>query len=98
KCPMPGLRRNNLPSRVYSLMANDESRLTTHASLLLRLRDLHDAGAWELFVTTYGPLIYRYCRRQGLQEADTSDVTQEVLGQVSRSIATFEYQPERGRF
>ncbi len=79
-------------------MADNDSRLSTHASLLIRLRDLHDAGAWQLFVSTYGPLIYRYCRRQGLQEADTADVTQEVLGQVSRSIATFDYQPERGRF
>jgi RNA polymerase sigma-70 factor (ECF subfamily) len=64
----------------------------------MRLRDLHDASAWELFVSTYAPLIYRYCRRQGLQEADTGDVTQEVLSQVTRSIATFDYQPERGRF
>ena len=79
-------------------MADNDSRLMTHASLLIRLRDLHDAGAWQLFVSTYGPLIFRYCRRQGLQEADTADVTQEVLGQVSRSIATFDYQPERGRF
>jgi RNA polymerase sigma-70 factor (ECF subfamily) len=79
-------------------MADNDSHLGTHPSLLLRLRDLHDAGAWQLFVTIYGPLIFRYCRRQGLQEADTADVAQEVLGQVSRSIATFEYQPERGRF
>lgn len=78
-------------------MAGPDSR-STRASLLLRLRDLHDANAWQLFVNTYAPLIYRYCRRQGLQEADTSDVTQEVLSQVTRSIATFDYQPERGRF
>lgn len=78
-------------------MAGPDSR-ATHASLLMRLRDLHDADAWQLFVNTYAPLVYRYCRRQGLQEADTSDVTQEVLSQVSRSIATFDYQPERGRF
>ncbi len=78
-------------------MADIDSR-STHASLLFRLRDLHDTGAWQLFVSTYAPLIYRYCRRQGLQEADTADVTQEVLSQVTRSIATFDYQPERGRF
>lgn len=78
-------------------MAAPDSQ-STRASLLMRLRDLHDAGAWQLFVNTYAPLIYRYCRRQGLQEADTSDVTQEVLSQVTRSIATFDYQPERGRF
>jgi RNA polymerase sigma factor (sigma-70 family) len=89
--------RNIPPSQVYLFMAGPDSR-STHASLLIRLRNLHDAGAWQLFVSTYAPLIYRYCRRQGLQEADTSDVTQEVLSQVTRSIATFDYQPERGRF
>lgn len=78
-------------------MAGPDSQ-STRASLLIRLRNLHDAGAWQLFVNIYAPLIYRYCRRQGLQEADTSDVTQEVLSQVTRSIATFDYQPERGRF
>ena len=89
----------NIPSlTVYTYMADSDSRSSTRASLLMRLRDLHDAGAWQLFVNTYAPLIYRYCRRQGLQEADTSDVTQEVLSQVTRSIATFDYQPERGRF
>jgi RNA polymerase sigma-70 factor (ECF subfamily) len=78
-------------------MAGPDSQ-ATNASLLMRLRNLHDTAAWQLFVNTYAPLIYRYCRRQGLQEADTSDVTQEVLSQVTRSIATFDYQPERGRF
>jgi RNA polymerase sigma-70 factor (ECF subfamily) len=42
--------------------------------------------------------VYRHCRRRGLQDADAADVTQEVLVQVARSIRTFEYRPERGRF
>ena len=46
----------------------------------------------------YGPLIYRQGRRRGLQDADAADMTQEVLFQVSRSIQTFEYRPEQGRF
>ena len=43
-------------------------------------------------------LIYRSCRRRGLQDADAADVGQEVLAQVARSIRDFEYQPGRGRF
>src|SRR5688500_7177705 len=79
-------------------MEEPASRLHTRASLLLRLRDPQDGDAWRLFADTYAPLVYRHCRRQGLQEADAADVAQEVLTQVARSIGTFEYRPERGRF
>ena len=74
-------------------MGNLDSRQTP-PSLLLRLRDVEDAAAWQTFVDVYAPLIYRYCRRHRLQDADATDVTQEVLTQVARSIRTFEYQPE----
>jgi RNA polymerase sigma-70 factor (ECF subfamily) len=78
-------------------MANLDSRETA-PSLLVRLRDNQDDAAWQTFVGVYAPLIYRYCRRHRLQDADATDVSQEVLAQVARSIRTFEYQPERGRF
>jgi RNA polymerase sigma-70 factor (ECF subfamily) len=64
----------------------------------LRIRDSADAEAWRQFADLYARVIYGYCRRRGLQDADAADVTQEVLAQVARSIRTFEYSPERGRF
>ncbi len=70
----------------------------THPSLLLRLRDPADTASWRTFVDTYGPLLYHYCRRRGLQDADAADVAQEALIEVVRSIRTFEYRPECGRF
>ncbi len=70
----------------------------THPSLLLRIRDASDEESWRTFVSIYAPLIYRSCRRRGLQDADAADVGQEVLAQVARSIRDFEYQPGRGRF
>lgn len=79
-------------------MSDTASGLTTRPSLLLRLRDGQDHQSWTTFVETYAPLLYRYCRHRGLQDADAADVTQEVLEQVARSIQTFEYRPERGRF
>jgi RNA polymerase sigma-70 factor (ECF subfamily) len=79
-------------------MADDQPGRATRPSLLMRLRDLQDADSWQLFVVTYEPLIRAYCRRKGLQEADAADVCQDVLAQVSQSLRTFEYQPERGRF
>jgi RNA polymerase sigma factor (sigma-70 family) len=70
----------------------------TRPSLLIRIRDSHDVDSWRLFVEIYAPLIYRSCRRRGLQDADAADVGQEVLAQVARSIRSFEYQADRGRF
>jgi len=49
-------------------------------------------------VRVYGPLIYRHGRGRGLQDADAAEVTQEVLLQVSRSIRSFDYRPDQGRF
>ncbi len=70
----------------------------TRPSLLLRIRDPQDADSWSNFVDLYSPLLLRYARKRGLQEADAADVTQDVLVQLAKSIRSFEYQPERGRF
>lgn len=72
--------------------------LTTQVSLILRIRDKDDADAWSQFVDVYGPLIYRYGCRKGLQDSDAADLTQDVLREVSKSIARFEYDPSLGRF
>jgi RNA polymerase sigma-70 factor (ECF subfamily) len=81
-------------------MSSDESasRLNTRPSLLLRIRNAEDHAAWGAFVELYAPVVYSYSRRQGLTDADAADVVQDVLAQVARSIRSFDYQPERGRF
>src|SRR5438093_12505337 len=68
----------------------------TRASLLVRLRDGQDHGAWSEFVRLYAPVVYRFARRKGLQDADAADLSQEVLRSVSGSVRTFD--PERGPF
>ena len=68
----------------------------TRASLLVRLRDRLDQAAWSEFVRLYAPLVYRFARRRGLQDADAADLTQEVLRSVSASVATFD--PAQGLF
>src|SRR5262245_51653629 len=70
----------------------------TRASLLLRLRDPGDAEAWREFVELYTPLVYGYARKQGLQEADASDLCQDVLGAVVGAVGRLEYDPARGAF
>jgi RNA polymerase sigma-70 factor (ECF subfamily) len=79
-------------------MSDPDPSLNTRPSLLVCLRDLQDAEAWQTFVDTYAPLVYRHCRGRGLQDADAADVTQEVLAETVRCLRTFVYQPERGRF
>src|SRR6516162_1714017 len=70
----------------------------TRASLLLRLRDRRDAAAWDEFVDRYAPLVYGYLRKQGLQDADAADLSQEVLRAVAGAIGRLEYDPARGAF
>jgi RNA polymerase sigma-70 factor (ECF subfamily) len=71
---------------------------STKIFLLSRIRQLDDHEAWQRFVDLYTPLIMRYCRRRGLQEADALDVCQAVFVNVSRCIGRFEYDSARGRF
>ena len=70
----------------------------TRASLLVRLRAHDDHEAWRQFVDLYGPLIYRFGRKSGLQDADAADLTQIALHAVSAAVANFDYDPARGTF
>jgi RNA polymerase sigma factor (sigma-70 family) len=70
----------------------------TRASLLVRLRDPRDEAAWAQFVDLYAPLVYGYARKQGLQDADAADLSQEVLSAVAGSVGRLEYDPKRGAF
>jgi RNA polymerase sigma-70 factor (ECF subfamily) len=70
----------------------------TPVSLLERLRDPQvSPDDWEAFVERYGRLLYRWCRRWGLQESDAQDVAQNTLMALVRQIGTFEYDA-RGSF
>jgi RNA polymerase sigma factor (sigma-70 family) len=70
----------------------------TRASLLVRLRDPQDGSAWREFVDLYGPLVYGYARKQGLQDADAADLCQDVLGAVAGAVGRLDYDPRRGSF
>src|ERR1700722_13236514 len=72
--------------------------LATRLSLLVRLRDARDEGAWSQFVELYAPLVFGFARKHGLQEADAADLTQDVLQAVSGGIRRLDYDPRRGSF
>jgi RNA polymerase sigma factor (sigma-70 family) len=70
----------------------------TRHTLIVKLRDPADAGAWREFVALYEPLIYGLARRKGLQDADARDLCQEVFRTVSRAIDRWDADPTRGSF
>jgi RNA polymerase sigma-70 factor (ECF subfamily) len=71
---------------------------TTHLSLLVRIRDGSNVPAWQEFVQMYGPMIYAFARKRGLQDADAADLMQDVLRSVSGAIGRLEYDRNRGTF
>ena len=66
----------------------------TRPSLLERLRDTANKPAWQEFNDVYGPLIFRFAIKAGLNEAEAQDVVQDTLIAASRNLREFRYQPE----
>jgi len=64
--------------------------------LLTRMKDDANADAWGEFVRQYGPVVYGFARKRGLQDADAADITQEVLRSISSYVGRMEYDPSRG--
>jgi RNA polymerase sigma factor (sigma-70 family) len=70
----------------------------TRPSLLVRLRDRHDEAAWNQFVDLYAPVVYGYARKQGLQDADAADLSQDVFRAIAGAIDRLDYDPSKGAF
>ncbi len=74
-----------------------ELPLPGSTTLLLRLSACPtDAEAWDLFVQRYSGIIYRWCCRCGLQDADALDVTQDVFAGLLLRLQS--YDSSRARF
>ena len=78
-------------------MAVDDSPLT-RASLLVQLRTGSNHIAWQEFVKLYGPVIYGFARKRGLQDADAADLMQDVMRSVSSAIGRLDYDRQQGTF
>lgn len=78
-------------------MAVDESPLT-RASLLVQIRDGANHAAWQEFMHLYGPVVYGYARKRGLQDADAADLVQDVLRSVAAAIGRLDYDRNQGTF
>ncbi len=71
---------------------------TTHISLLARLSEGADRGAWAEFFDRYSELIRGFARRQNLQPAECDDVLQDVMVSLTQSMPGFRYDPAKGKF
>lgn len=71
---------------------------TTRASLILRIRDVEDRTAWAEFDAIYRPMLYRFGKTAGLDDADAEDVVQHCMTSICDHIHSFDYDPQRGRF
>lgn len=49
-----------------------------------------DAAAWQRLVQIYGPLVYSWARRTGMQSQDAADVTQETFAALSGRLCMFD--------
>jgi hypothetical protein len=66
-------------------MASTTAGSDTSSRLLARLR-ARDAEAWDRLAELYGPLVFYWCRRFGLQDQGAADVLQEVFSESVASL------------
>lgn len=66
----------------------------TSESLIHRVRH-DDQDAWQRFFEIYAPVVYSRCRRFGLSDEDSADLTQETMVKISNSTQRFPVLPER---
>lgn len=70
----------------------------TRLSLIVQLRTGPDHAAWHEFARLYGPVIYGFARKRGLQDADAADLMQDVMRSVSSAISRLDYDQAKGTF
>jgi len=70
----------------------------TRESLLQRLRQPDDKIAWDEFHALYQPLLKNFFLARGLDNEDSSDVSQIVLSRISKAAPEFRYDPAKGKF
>lgn len=78
-------------------VSKGDSGNSLSSSLLIRLK-ARQPEAWERLVALYNPVIYGWCRKARLQEADAADVGQEIFRAVYRGITGFERRRQGGTF
>jgi len=67
--------------------------ISTHLSLLTRLRTTEDSAAWSRFVRLYSPLVLKWIRNLGIESNQAEDLVQEVFLVLLHEIPTIAVKP-----
>ena len=71
---------------------------TTRSSVLKAVADTENEAAWNRFFDLYAGFIYSIARSKGLKPEDADDIVQIVFCDLARTMPTFSYDREKGRF
>ena len=74
---------------------NNES---TRSSVLRAVADTENEAAWNRFFDLYAGFVYSIARSKGLKPEDADDIVQIVFCDLARTMPTFSYDREKGRF
>lgn len=69
----------------------------TSQSLLEQVRT-NDVVGWRRLTAIYGPLVYEWSRRAGLQSADAADIVQDVFRTVHANLSQFQIRGPKSSF
>ena len=72
-------------------MAASDMDDPTRSTLLVRLQDRRDEGAWRTFGDLYRPMIVSYALSRGLDASDAEDVAQQCTQAVLESIGEYQH-------
>jgi RNA polymerase sigma-70 factor (ECF subfamily) len=72
--------------------------IPTSTSLLERLCDPADDGAWKRLVEIYRPWLFGWLKRHDLPDADAEDLVQDILIVVVRELPFFQHNRRAGAF
>jgi len=79
--------KSDLPNELPSLSS----------SLLLKAQAM-EPDAWARLVQVFSPIVYRWARQSGLNNADSADVVQDVFVALAKNISNFERQKDKASF
>ena len=71
---------------------------TTRSSVLRAVADTENEAAWNRFSDLYAGFVYSIARSKGLKPEDADDIVQIVFCDLERTMPTFRYDREKGRF
>ena len=82
----------------FDASASSQLEPSSISTTLLEQVRKRQPDAWRRLVNLYGPVVYRWCRRLGLADADAADAVQEVFAAVAAHVAEFRRDREEDSF